>query len=700
MNKPGDIPPKVSGSDPVLAKFFYPESVVVIGASSKPDNLGGRIIGSLSANHYSGRLLAVHPAGKSLESVPTVQSVEDITETWDVAIAAVSASQVPALIEPLSRKGIHNLIVVSGGFAESGENGIALQEKLKQEAQRHRVRVVGPNGLGVFCARSRFNSLFLSPEIIRMPEAGPVALISQSGAFLSIILNNLAEAETGVSYAVNFGNRVDVNECDLLEWYAADPDISVIGVYLESVADGPRFMRVARSVCKQKPILLLKGGHSARGQQAARSHTAALAGSYEVFEAACGQCGILLVDTLNHFLQGLETLALHPSARGNRVLIASNGGGMGVHLTDLCETQGLTVPPPSMELQLRLKETLPAYYSLQNPIDFTGSGTNAEFVRVMETLSKEGDYDLILLVPLPGTDGITPELASMLAPALPPNKPALLAAYGSLFYNAFKKQDGPHAIPVFASAEDAVFAAGLLAARGRQDSDAEPLQPSPIPVPAGDLPLNEWALKEFFSSAGFPSPERVLIENRKDALRAAASPGFPLVLKRIAPNVLHKKAQGNLVLNIHSKEKLLAAYENLVDMPGGIVFAEKQVPSGLDLFLGGIRDSVFGPVLVFGLGGDYTEDVNDTARLILPASEKAFVSLILKTRTGKLLSRHFEAFPDARVRFLNLMFFLSGIITQHPELKSIELNPVRIIENQVLILDAKAISTKTGITQE
>ena len=223
--------------------------------------------------------------------------------------------------------------------------------------------------MGVFSAPDRFNSFFLKPEELTLPQPGSVAFISQSGAFLMQMLGHLGELGVGVHRAVNFGNRIDIGECELLEEFARDPQVRVIGLYLESVQDGPRFMETARAVARQKPVVVLKGGKAERGRQAALAHSASLAGSYSIFKAACEQTGLIEVNGLEQMVDALQLFSEQPKARGDRILVVSNGGGMGVLLTDLCEQAGLQIPEPSPKHQLVLRELYPSYYSFRNPID-------------------------------------------------------------------------------------------------------------------------------------------------------------------------------------------------------------------------------------------------------------------------------------------------------------------------------------------
>ncbi len=243
-----------------LRPFFAPRSVAVIGASPQKGNLGKTIVQSLLHQQYAGTVTTVHPRGQSVHGCTAVKDINQLPEKVDLAVVAVSANQVMPLLQPLAAKGVHHLIIISGGFSETGEAGEILQHQLHDEARRLGLRIIGPNGMGVFSAPDKFNSFFANPEEWTFPQPGPVALISQSGAFLMQILSHLGERGVGVHRAVNFGNRIDIGECELLDEFGRDPEVCVIGVYLESVQDGPRFMENARAVVRNKPIIVFKGG--------------------------------------------------------------------------------------------------------------------------------------------------------------------------------------------------------------------------------------------------------------------------------------------------------------------------------------------------------------------------------------------------------------------------------------------------------
>ena len=681
-----------------LRPFFHPGGVAVIGASPQPDNLGGQIIAGLQAQGYPGTVVAVHPAARRVGEASAVAQLDEVPEPVDLAIAAVSAQRVPGLIPELARRGIHHLIVISGGFAETGPEGAGLQKELQEQARGHGVRVIGPNGLGVFSAPARFNSFFLTPGQIRLPEAGPVALISQSGAFLSLMLDRLAERGLGVTYAVNFGNRVDVDESELLEAFAAVPDLRVIGMYLEGVADGRRFVETARRITQRLPVLVWKGGRQSRGQGAAFSHSASLAGSYPVFQAACARAGILQAGGLDSFFASLEALARQPVPRGPRTLVVSNGGGMGVYLTDLCETEGLTLPTPSGNLKQAVQGTVPSYFSLRNPIDLTGSGTNEQCVDLLERFAASGEFDLAVLVPLAGTVGITPELGAHLQSRGPLPVPLVCAAYSEAMLKGLRESVGRIGVPVYASAEEAVQAARTLVRRYQltRKTERPAIQPhaygrvAPPPPEERRSEPQEFDLKQWLGAAGVKVPPSLRVNQESDLEEAVQVLGFPLVLKRAEPGLRHKLENQALRLNLNSREALRAAWQSLSTRPG-LVFAERQMPPGLDLLVGVVRDPDFGPVLVFGTGGSYVEEYQDVARTLLPAGPEALQELLEQTHAGRIACGLRGQAPLAIGHLTGFINLVSDWFLRDPEIQSLEFNPTRLYEDGLVVLDAKGV---------
>jgi acetyltransferase len=684
-----------------LRPFFFPESVAVIGASCKPGNLGGRIVESLQAQGFPGVITIVHPSGTAIGAVPTVRSVDELPSGTDLAILAVPAARVPGLVEPLAKRGVRHLIVIGGGFAENGEKGAQIQNAVAMEAVRHGVRVIGPNGLGVFSAPAKFNSFFLLPGEIAMPETGSVAVISQSGAFLSLILDRFACMGLGIRFAVNFGNRLDVDENELLIEFARDPSVKVIGVYLESFKDGARFVETARHVAFGKPVVIWKGGQGGRGNDAARAHSASLAGSYPVFQSACAKAHLLEAHGFEEFCNALAILSSQPPMQGDRVLIASNGGGMGVFLTDLCQQAGLRVPATTATDLAQIKPLFPDYFSLANPIDLTGSGTNEQCVRAVETLLASGAFDCLLLVLLAGTEGITPEIAHLLKKRIPKHIPFALAAYGRSMFPKMRVAFTKERMPVFASGEAAVQALKVLAQR-RQLAQVSALPHhdayhSPFYTnPDGEWP--EWRQREpdemevkfLLAKCGVEVPASKHVENREALAEIAERFGYPLVLKAIVPGMKHKSEIEAVRLDLESFPYALSVWTALSKRWPGKIWAEQQLPRGLDLLVGAHRDPQFGTTLVFGWGGKYVEIRPDCGRLLAPAGRKEIESLIDNTAVGKII-RGVRGDPPLNIeRLVDFIKLVEEWMERIPQIESLDFNPVRLYRENLVVLDAKA----------
>jgi acetyltransferase len=681
-----------------LEIFFSPSRVVVIGASSKNGNQGGRIIRSLDAQGFPGEIIAVHPKGETVYGHKTVRSVADLPKGMGLAIAAVSATNVPSLVEPLCKRGIRHLIVISGGFSETGEKGAQLQHELLLAGKKFGVRIIGPNAMGVFSGPDKFNSFFTEPGELALPQPGPIAIASQSGVLMMLLLDRLSNLEIGVNQALNFGNRVDVGENDLLELWGNDPNIKVIGLYLESVQDGKRFIEIAREVSRKKPIVVWKGGHFDRGADAARAHSASLAGSYEVFQAACAKAGLIVVSGFEEFSNALRVLSCQPPALGKRILVVSNGGGMGVFLTDLCERSGLEVPETPLALQTELRSRLPDYFSYRNPIDLTGSGTNEQCAHVVERLLQSGKYDGLLMVLLAGTAGITPDIVSLIHDRLPADLPKVVAAYGTMA-SQFRKSFSEEGIPVFDSAEAATRAFGVLVKEGEMPGiSVSPVLESelmyhPDPVKGWsawpEISPDEMELKNLLRLCGVLIPLNQHLKTTTDLDRAIDHLGFPMILKVVGSEIKHKTELGGLRLHITTKDDLLREWEVMSHQWPDRIWAEEEMHPGLDLMIGAHKDSQFGPVLVFGSGGQYVELVNDIQRVILPAENEELYQMIFNTKAGAILRGVRGQCPLDLRRLMDFIKLTADWIIEEPRIESLDFNPVRLYDHGLVALDAK-----------
>ncbi|MGV7222233.1 MAG: acetate--CoA ligase family protein [Nitrospinales bacterium] len=693
------IEPDSASSLSLLEPFFAPKGVAVIGASPSPGNLGKRIVESMHTQGYAGRIIAVHPRGLSLPQCDAVADINNLPEIIDLAIATVSAAHVHELIELLANKGIHNLIVIGGGYAETGAEGKKLQHDIKNLGKRWGVRIVGPNCLGTFSSKDRFNSFFLSANDIQLPGCGSVGIISQSGAFLSAMLDQLARRNLGVHRAINFGNRIDIGECETLEAYAADPEVKVIGVYLESVQNGKRFFELARNISQKKPIIICKGGKTEKGSRAIQSHSASLAGSYSVFQTACKQAGMIEVEGLAELINALQLFTVAKNCQGNRVVIVSNGGGMGVMLADLCEREGCIVEEPPIEIQRELFATLPNYYSLKNPIDLTGSGTNKQCAFILDKLINTGLYDCLLFVILSGTEGINADIASQFQSAIPENFPVIVGAYGKDMYPKLCESLRGKNIPVYPTGEEAAWALNLLIRSGSLKSSH---QRSTINRESfyRSLQLLKWLnqidgvpdemqLKNKLSECGVQIPKSFPVVKSEDLSEAIMKVGYPVILKVIGKDIQHKTELKGIRSDIHQEYNLYNEWDDMNNTWPGMIWAEEQMPPGLDLMVGMHRDVDFGPVLLFGTGGKYVEVYNDIERIILPAEDEEILQAIFRTRAGQIIKGVREEGPLDFQKLIQFIRLIAEWVEQEPKLLSLDFNPIRLYKNSLILLDAK-----------
>lgn len=389
--------------------FFSPRVVAVVGASRKPGKVGYELLRNLK-EMYKGTLYAVNPEAKEILGIPTYPNILDIPEEVDVAVIVVPAEKVPEAAEEAGRKGVKGLIVISGGFKEVGPEGAEREKKLVEVVRKHRMRLIGPNCVGVYVPKTGMNTLFLSKERQGYPPHGFIAFASQSGAFGSAVLDWAAMRGIGISKFISYGNKADVNEVDVLLYLKDDEDTKVITLYVEGVENGSEFFRTLREVTKYKPVVVLKSGRTEAGARAASSHTGSLAGSDAVYNAVFRQSGTIRAYSMEELFDLAMGLAMQPPAAGERVAVLTVGGGSGVMATDALTELGLKVPKLSDQSIAKLRKVLLPFASPYNPVDVTGSAVDEHLVEAIEILLTSGEVDAVMWLPYYMVPGLTPEL--------------------------------------------------------------------------------------------------------------------------------------------------------------------------------------------------------------------------------------------------------------------------------------------------
>jgi len=450
-----------------LDYFFNPKSVAVIGASHTPGKLGYVVFTNFLGNISERMVYPVNPDTKPILGQKVYKSVLEIPDEIDLAVIIIPASTVSKALTECVKKGIKSVVIISGGFSETGEEGKKLEIKLKHIIEDTNVRVMGPNCLGVYDPYTKVDTLFLSRERLGRPSIGNIGYISQSGSVGSTILDCLAEEETGISKFASYENGMDIDECDLIEYFANDERTEVITIFIEGVKDGKRFIDVTKKVSKKKPIIIFKGGKSEAGTKAVASHTGSLAGSAKIYASVFKQTGLIEAKNWQEFFDFAKAFSTQPIPKGNRIAIVTDGGGFGILATDDCERLELKTPEPSDKLKKIIEDSVPNYGSLNNPIDLTGDVTSERYKTVLEACLKSNEYNGVVAITLFQVPTLELNITDVLINLKKFNKPVLCCTAGGGFTKKLSRILEKNGIPVYFSPNRAVGAMAALVEYGK-----------------------------------------------------------------------------------------------------------------------------------------------------------------------------------------------------------------------------------------
>ena len=686
-----------------LAPFLDPASVAVVGASRDPFKVGGSVVANLRSAGFRGRIIPVNSRADTVQGLPAVPSLLNIDGAVDLAVIAVPAASVLPVLKECVSKGIGGAVVISAGFRETGGDGVRREAELRDWMRGQPIRVLGPNCLGWIRPARRLNVTF-APG---MPEPGGIAFITHSGALAVAIMDWARDRRVGFSLFASLGNQADVNESDLLEAMAADPETRVIACYLEGVADGRRFLGALGRAAAVKPVVLLKTGRSPEGARAVSSHTGALAGSDRAFDAAARQAGALRVDTVEELFDVARALASQPLPRGHRLIVVTNGGGLGIVAADAARAAGLTMEAPSEPLRQRLAAGLPAAAGLGNPVDLVGDADARRYSHALHTLgSDSADAMLVLLTPQAATDAAS--IARTIAGVTRGWPIPVVAA----FVGGARVAPGVRAleeagIPCYAFPEPAVKTlAGM--ARLAERRGAVPTTPGRQMDPAAarawlaqlgaSRQLGMPELAPLLTAHGIPCITARMVQNADDAASAAERIGFPVALKIVSPDITHKTEVGGVALGLRDRRAVAEAAAGIlarvaIERPRAAVsglLVEAMAPAGKELLLGGVRDGQFGPLVVVGFGGIYVEVFGDTAARLAPVSAPEALTMLDELKVAPLL-RGTRGEPAVdRPALAGITGRFSQLLLDLPELAEIEINPLMVGPAGAVAVDARA----------
>src|SRR6056297_1194032 len=669
----------------MIESFFTPKKVAVIGASRDPHKLGYGVIRNLLKYKFKGEIFPVNKNASEIQDIPCYSSVEELPDGIDLAVVVLPAAIVPKIIEQLGSKEIKNAIVVSGGFSETGEEGRELEEKLMQVAEKHGIRIIGPNCIGTIDTHAPVNTTF----VVGMPEQGGIGFISQSGAMVAAVIDWARGAGVGFSRIVSLGNQIDVTETEMIDLIGNDRQTEVITAYAEGVSDGTEFLKISREIARKKPFVILKGGQSEKGAEAVSSHTGALSGSKEAYSAAFRKSGVLEAKTMEEMFDWARALAWQPLPKGKRVAVLTNAGGPAILAVDALEKVGLEMAPLTDETKAYLKKRLPKAASSKNPVDVLAGSGPATYTLALESLLTDETVDAVVVIQAP-QDWFLPEsLAEVVGETAGlHHKPVIASIMGKASVDEALKILHKRRVPNVAFPERAASILSAMVQR-KEWMNSENHQPEDaaefIPADAESMIENkQW--EKLIEAYGIELPEQRTSKSLESALEASNQIGYPVVMKLIAKDHSHKSDIGGVQINLRDDEEVKNAWNKINEaaknakskMDG--VLIQKMLQDGQEVIIGIKQDEQFGPLVLFGTGGTDVELYKDVQTAIAPLRESEATQLIDSTIAGKKL-KGWRNLPSADIQAVKkALINMSRIAVNHSEIKEMEINPLFVLE--------------------
>lgn len=684
-----------------MKQLLYPKSVAVIGVSHEPTKIGFIVFDNL-LNSFKGKVFGINPNSEPVLGRPLYKTVLDVEEKIDMVVICVPAELVPKVLESCGKKRIAVAIVISAGFSESGEGGKALEKEAIEIAKKYDIRILGPNCLGVI---NNFDGLNASFAASKLPAKYRVGIFSQSGAMGAAMLDFANGSGFGFSYFVSLGNKSDISETDLISDWIEDDNVKVALGYLEDVKNGPEFLEVAQKFTAKKPLILLKGGTTKEGSGAAHLHTAALAGDSVVFEAAIKEAGVIIARNLGDLFELAVAFSENGLPRGKKLAIVSNAGGPSVLAADACGNEKVELaslnPKSINDLATKTRAA-----SLSNPIDLRGDATSKEFGEALNILENDRQVDAILVIVTPQAmtelENIAWEAVSAKRTG---KKPIYINFIGGELVEKAKDICSENGLATFSYPERAV-----RAFRYQTEFEAQKIRLAQKPkkhpkhkiarsiINFSERGINPERLAALLSVYGVPMAKTLVVKNPKEAAAALKQIKPPVVMKILSPDILHKTDVGGVMLGIETEEEAKKAFKKIVTnvkkrkpnaQIDGITVMQ-TAKEGLELIVGAKKDPVFGPVLVFGFGGIFVELVSDFVTAVGPFDEVKIRQMISETKVVKIIRGYRGENGYSERALIQAMLAVAALISDHPEIAQIEINPLVLEEKGgALGLDAK-----------
>ncbi len=697
-----------------LTSLFTPEKIALFGASDRENSVGGVVFKNLLNSGFEGQVFPINPKHETVQGEKAFPSLEAVGESIELAVVATPAATIPAIVEACGEHGIKMMLILSAGFREIGEEGKRLEAKITQLVERHGIRLMGPNCLGLMRPDKNLNITFGH----NVAKPGNVALVSQSGAICTAILDWAEMNDIGFSAVVSTGIGADLDFGDYLDYLVSDPLTKSILLYIEGISDSRRFMSSLRAAARIKPVIALKVGRHAAGAEASMSHTGALVGSDETFSAALSRSGVLRVESVSQLFAAAKVLSSsHNRVASDNLVIITNGGGPGVMAADRATDRGIELSKLSEETITRLNEALPSVWSHGNPVDIIGDAPPERYSEAIEICLDDPGVDgaIVILTPQAMT---APTLVAeeLIKAAANSKKPILTSWMGGTQVEEARQVLKEGGIPDFNMLEDAVDAFSFI---GTYMRNQRLLLQTPARLTGsqetadrqGARLIIEGVLRErrkvltepesmaILSAFKIPASENGVAHTANGALVNAEKIGYPIAMKVLSTDISHKSDAGGVRLNVNSAHEVRGAYKDLIEQvsknrPGakidGITIAKMYRSSnGRELMIGIVRDPVFGPVISFGSGGTMVEVMGDSALALPPLNRRLAQDLIGRTKAAKMLG-NFRNMPAVDMEALiDILVCVSNMACELPWIREMDINPLMIDENGAVAVDAR-----------
>ncbi|MDH7476777.1 MAG: bifunctional acetate--CoA ligase family protein/GNAT family N-acetyltransferase [Candidatus Bathyarchaeota archaeon] len=708
-----------------LNRIFNPRSIAIIGASDEEGSVGYALMKNFVDLGFVGKVYPVNIRKTEILGLKAYQSVEQISEPVDLAVIATPAKTVPDIVEQCGKAGIKGIIIISAGFKEVGAEGKALEDKILEIKNKYGLRIIGPNCLGVIRPSIKLNATFIN----KMPKSGNIAFISQSGALGSAILDWAIQENIGFSNFVSVGSMLDVDFGDLIDYFGTDPQTRSILMYIEGLTDARKFLSAARHFARTKPIIVVKAGKYAESAKAAASHTGSLTGEDVVYDAAFKRAGIVRVEEIADLFNCAEVLGMQPLPKGPNLVIITNAGGPGVMATDALIARGGKLAKLGQKAMEYLNSILPHYWSRGNPVDILGDAKADRYRAVLEACLDDENVDGVLIIYTAQAVAEPVEIAKSIVEVCKnlgyQSKTILTSFMGSGAVEEANRIFNQNNIPTYSTPEQAVKTYLYMYQYKR---NLELLYETPEELPVDAAPpkrpimvimrnaamenrelLNEAEAKRLLEYYGFPVVKTAVAKTLDEAVAIAMQIGYPVVLKILSPQIVHKTEAGGVILDINSEAELREAFERIIERAKkynpnaeilGVTVQPMVKKRGYEIIIGAKTDPLFGPVILFGMGGIGVELFKDFSVGLPPLNQTLVRRLMEETKVYQLL-KGYRNVPSANLKLLEeLIVCFSQLLIDFPQLKEVDINPLLIDEKDAVIIDARIVIDREKIFQK